>query len=104
MREKSIIEVCSDHYANIHPTQKPVRLLERLLALVSKEGDVVLDPFSGSGSTAIACINTGRRFIGMEIDGEYYDGGSERVQRAMAERQAELNFNQQNQNQKNKSK
>jgi site-specific DNA-methyltransferase (adenine-specific) len=73
MNEKSIIKQSGDRYATIHPTQKPVRLLERLLALVTKEGDLVLDPFSGSASTAIAALNTGRRFIGFEIDEEYYD-------------------------------
>lgn len=48
--EKSIIKQPRDHYATIHPTQKPVRLLERLLALVTKEGDIILDPFAGSAS------------------------------------------------------
>lgn len=57
--EKSIIKQPRDHYATIHPTQKPVRLLERLLALVTKEGDIILDPFAGSASTAIACMDTG---------------------------------------------
>lgn len=70
--EKSIIKQPRDHYATIHPTQKPVRLLERLLALVTKEGDIILDPFAGSASTAIACMDTGRDFIGYEIDKEYY--------------------------------
>jgi site-specific DNA-methyltransferase (adenine-specific) len=79
MNEKSVIRESRDHYATIHPTQKPVRLLERLLALVSKEGDLVLDPFSGSASTAIACINTGRRFAGFEIDKEYYEASMERL-------------------------
>lgn len=72
MNEKSIIRCQRDHYKTIHPTQKPVRLLERLLALVTKPGDVVFDPFAGSCSTAIACINAGREFIGCEIDEEYY--------------------------------
>lgn len=71
--EKSIIQIVREHYKTIHPTQKPVRLLERLLALVSKEGDIVLDPFSGSASTAVACINSNRQFIGFEIDEEYYN-------------------------------
>lgn len=70
--EKSVINERPDHYTAIHPTQKPVRLLERLLALVTKEGDTVLDPFSGSGSTAIACMNTGRHYLGYEIDKEYF--------------------------------
>jgi site-specific DNA-methyltransferase (adenine-specific) len=89
MSEKSIIHQAREHYATIHPTQKPVRLLERLLALVSREGDLVLDPFCGSGSTAVACVNTGRRFIGFEIDKEYYDGGRARVMAALAAKQAE---------------
>ena len=77
--EKSIIEYCPDRYTRIHPTQKPVRLLERLLALVSKEGDIIFDPFSGSGSTAEACINSSRKFIACEIDKEYYDLSVKRI-------------------------
>ena len=84
MNEKSIIKQSRDHYATIHPTQKPVRLLERLLALVSKEGDVVLDPFSGSASTAIAAYNSGRRFVGFEIDKEYYEASMERLSKIMS--------------------
>jgi site-specific DNA-methyltransferase (adenine-specific) len=79
MKEKSIIKALREHYKLIHPTQKPVRLLERLLALVSKEGDLILDPFSGSGSTACACINANRNFIGFEIDEEYYLASKERI-------------------------
>jgi site-specific DNA-methyltransferase (adenine-specific) len=79
MNEKTIIKQGRDHYNTIHPTQKPVRLLERLLALVTKEGDLVLDPFSGSASTAIAALNSGRNFIGFEIDGEYYESSNKRV-------------------------
>ena len=71
--ERDIISLLRDHYSAIHPTQKPVRLIERLLALISCEGNTILDPFSGSGSTAIACINTGRNYLGFEIDKEYYD-------------------------------
>ena len=77
--EKSVIRASRDHYTAIHPTQKPVRLLERLLALVTDSDDWVLDPFAGSGSTAIACLNTGRRFVGYEIDGEYHAGACHRI-------------------------
>lgn len=77
--EKTVIRLHRDHYNTIHPTQKPVRLLERLLALVSQEKFTVLDPFSGSGSTEIACINTNRNYIGFEIDKEYYDLSMERL-------------------------
>ena len=79
--ERDIISLLRDHYSAIHPTQKPVRLLERLLALVSKEGDSILDPFSGSASTAIACINTKRNYIGFEIDKEYYDLSVNRIKK-----------------------
>lgn len=87
MKEKSIIKIIREHYKLIHPTQKPVRLLERLLALVLKEngGGVVLDPFSGSASTAIACINTGHNFLGFEIDSEYFERGDERIIKARGE-------------------
>jgi site-specific DNA-methyltransferase (adenine-specific) len=79
MREKSIIELRSEHYSRIHPTQKPVRLFERLMALVTQEGDIVLDPFSGSASVAIAAYNTNRQFIGFEIDTEYYEKSVQRL-------------------------
>jgi site-specific DNA-methyltransferase (adenine-specific) len=79
MNEKSIIKQPRDHYKTIHPTQKPVRLLERLLNLVTQKGDTVLDPFGGSCSTVAACINSGRNYICYEIDQEYYDAGAERI-------------------------
>lgn len=77
--EKSIIRTPYDRFSRIHPTQKPIKLLERLLSIVTNEGDVVLDPFSGSGATAIACINSGRNYIGVEIDDEYYNGSKKRI-------------------------
>jgi adenine-specific DNA-methyltransferase len=63
----------SEEYCNWHPTQKPLELLERVIKAHTKEGDTVLDIFSGSGSTMIACQNTGRKFVGCEIDKEYYE-------------------------------
>lgn len=83
LNEKSIIKAVRDHYSAIHPTQKPVRLLERILALTTNPGDVILDPFAGSCSTAVACINTNRKFICYEIDEEYYNAGSERVRKSI---------------------
>lgn len=79
MKEKSIIKVIRGHYKTFHPTQKPVRLLERLLQLTTDEQSVVLDPFAGSGSTGIACRNLNRYFIGFEIDKEYFDLAMNRV-------------------------
>lgn len=72
IRESSIIRLLNNTRNNIHPTQKPVRLIERLLQLVTR-GGLVLDPFSGSGSCRIACHNLGLDFIGCEIDEEYYN-------------------------------
>ncbi|WP_107971357.1 DNA-methyltransferase [Neisseria elongata] len=73
-----------------HPTQKPVALLERLIKSYSREGDTVLDCFMGSGSTGIACLNTNRRFIGMELDGKYFQAASKRI--AEHRMQAEMEF------------
>jgi len=57
----------------VHPTQKPVALMRVLIENSSNEGDTVMDPFMGSGSTGVACMNTGRNFIGVEIDKKYFD-------------------------------
>ena len=57
----------------LHPTQKPVALFEYLIKTYTNEGDVVLDNCAGSGTTAIACINTNRNFIVMEKEKKYYD-------------------------------
>lgn len=83
-KERDIITVLRDHRSSIHPTQKPVRLLERLLALTTRPGDIVLDPFSGSCSTAIACTNTNRQYIGFEIDSEYYAAGVKRLSEVLS--------------------
>ena len=84
MRIPEIIEEASCRNAN-HPTEKPVRLMERLIALVTDEGDVVLDSFMGSGSTGVACMNTNRRFIGMELDEKYFNIAKKRVSEAVGE-------------------
>ena len=63
----------------VHPTQKPVALLEYLIKTYSNENDTVLDFTMGSGSTGIACQNTNRDFIGIELDKEYYDIAVERI-------------------------
>ncbi len=56
-----------------HPTQKPLKLLERILLASTNEGDVVLDPFNGSGSTGVAALKLGRRYLGIEMSEEYLD-------------------------------
>lgn len=64
---------------NVHPTQKPVDMFRELILASTKEGDVVLDPFIGSGTTAIAAIREKRHFIGMELNKEYYDIACKRI-------------------------
>jgi site-specific DNA-methyltransferase (adenine-specific) len=63
----------------LHPTQKPVALFEYLIKTYTDEGDIVLDNCMGSGTTAIACINTNRNYIGFEISKEYCDIANERI-------------------------
>ena len=68
----------------VHPTQKPVALLEYLIKTYTNEEDTVLDNCMGSGSTGVACANTNRNFIGMELNGEYYNVAKDRIERAVA--------------------
>ena len=63
----------------LHPTQKPVELLEYLIKTYTNEDEVVLDNCMGSGSTGVACINTNRRFIGMEIEEKYFEIAKDRM-------------------------
>ncbi len=62
-----------------HPTQKPVELMEMYVSNSSLAGEVVLDPFMGSGSTGVACANTNRNFIGIELDQGYFDIAKQRI-------------------------
>lgn len=64
----------------LHPTQKPVALLEYLIKTYTNEGDTVLDNCMGSGSTGVACINSNRNFIGMELDDNYFQIAKERIE------------------------
>lgn len=70
-----------------HSTMKPVELIERLIKVSSNEGGIVLDGFLGSGTTAVACINTNRNFIGFELDPEYHAIAEKRIQDAINEKQ-----------------
>lgn len=69
-----------------HPTQKPVEVIRKLLNWFTKEGDSVCDPFAGSGSTAIACEQLNRKFIGFEINPEYYNIIQTRVKSVIAQK------------------
>jgi len=63
----------------LHPTQKPVALLKYLIKTYTNEGDLVLDNCMGSGSTGVACVNTNRRFIGIEKDDKYFEIAKNRI-------------------------
>ena len=72
------------HGKNDHPTQKPVALMEYLIRTYTNEGDTVLDFTMGSGTTGVACANTGRNFIGIELDAGYFEIARRRVAEAYA--------------------
>ena len=89
MNIPDIIEEASLKCPN-HPTEKPVRLMERLIALVTNEGDLVLDSFMGSGTTGVACMNMKRRFIGMELNEIYFKTAVSRLNKAEHENTQKL--------------
>jgi site-specific DNA-methyltransferase (adenine-specific) len=66
--------------SNLHPTQKPIALLEYLVKTYSNEGDTILDFTMGSGSTGVACQNLNRNFIGIELDKEYFEIAKKRLE------------------------
>lgn len=80
-RNPTTIIKCKREFG-LHPTQKPVKLLEYLIKTYSNEGDTILDNCMGSGSTGVACINTNRKFIGMELDENYFNIAKERIDKA----------------------
>ncbi len=76
--------------SNFHPTVKPIALMEYLIKLVSREGHTVLDPFAGSFTTGIACINLDRKFIGIERDKEYFKIGKARIDYVIKKKSSSL--------------
>lgn len=78
----NVLEFKKD-YQGLHPTQKPVALLEYLIEIYTNEGDTVLDNCMGSGSTGVACINTNRRFIGIELKEEIFEIAEKRIKNTM---------------------
>lgn len=79
---QSILEFYKRDGKSLHPTQKPVALLEYLIKTYTNDGEAVLDFTMGSGSTGVACINTGRDFIGIELDPDYFDIAKQRIESA----------------------
>jgi len=76
---RSVIKIANPNKGSIHPTQKPLELFEYLIKTYTNEGEIVLDNCMGSFTTAIACINTNRNYIGFENDDKYFVLGQERV-------------------------
>ena len=70
--------------SNLHPTQKPVALLEELIKTYTNEGETILDNCMGSGSTGVACIHTNRNFIGMELDETYFNIAKNRIEEELS--------------------
>lgn len=82
---KSVLNI--DNPRNkVHPTEKPIELMEIFINNSSNEGEIVLDPFMGGGSTGIAAIRNGRKFIGVEIDEEYFKIAEKRINDHIAEK------------------
>lgn len=81
---KSVLEF--DREIGLHPTQKPVALFEYLIKTYTNEGETVLDNCMGSGTTAIACMNTDRQYIGFELDDNYCNLAKERINNHIIER------------------
>ena len=82
----SILEFSNaDKTGKLHPTQKPVPLLEYLIKTYTLENETVLDFTMGSGSTGVACVNTNRDFIGIELDDKYFSIAKDRIEAAQKE-------------------
>lgn len=83
-RRNDVFEFAKDAPSTyVHPTQKPISLLKEIIERSSNEGGVVLDCFMGSGSTGVACVNTNRRFIGIELDDGYFNIAKKRIEESV---------------------
>lgn len=76
-----------------HPTIKPLQIIQNFVINSSNEGDTVLDPFMGSGTTGVACVNLNRNFIGMEIDEKYYQIAVKRIEDTQRDKLERLPLN-----------
>lgn len=74
-----------DYRNKQHPTQKPASLMSWIIERMTDTGDTILDPFMGSGTTGAACVQTGRKFIGIEIDPDYFEIAKKRIMEAQAQ-------------------
>ena len=74
----------------VHPTQKPIALMKMIVEHWTEPGDTILDPFMGSGTTGVACVQTGRNFIGIEIEPMYYEIAEKRIAEAQLQIRMEI--------------
>ena len=79
LRHPHTIQYFKRDKGGYHPTQKPVALMEYLIKTYTNENDMVLDCCMGSGSTGVACVNTNRNFIGIELDNKYFEIAEKRI-------------------------
>ena len=87
---KSVQKFSNPRFKGMHPTQKPVALLEYLIKTYTLENETVLDNCMGSGSTGVACINTKRNFIGIEKEEKYFNIAEKRIKEAEENFQPEI--------------
>lgn len=73
---------CVNGYSGKHPCEKPVSIIEHIVGTSSKKAQTILDPFMGSGTTGVACVKLGRKFIGIELDEKYFDIACKRIEEA----------------------
>lgn len=88
MGSKTIVQFVNPQGNKLHPTEKPAELCKFYVSNSSLEGDIVFDPFMGSGSTGVACVNTNRDFIGIEKDEDYFLIAKQRIKAAIKEKGA----------------
>ena len=88
---KSILEITNaGRSGKVHPTQKPVALMEYLIRTYTNEGETVLDFTMGSGTTGVACVNLDRKFIGIELDKDYFEIAEKGIKEAQDKRESQL--------------
>lgn len=92
MGTKNVLQINNIIGNKKHPTEKPVELMKILVENSTSGGDTVLDPFMGSGSTGVACKQTNRDFIGIEIDEKYFNIAKDRIEERTKEKDSQLNI------------
>lgn len=95
---RNLWEINAQRHKTKHPTEKPENLLERIILIGSKKGDVILDPFMGSGTTGVVAKKLERNFIGFEISPEYFEIAKNRITKGVIQTNDELNIKPNNKN------